>query len=95
MNTRLSTEGIMIQLIEEMSELTQALSKKLRSSTPGTFQIRVSKDQVDEALVEEIADVEMMLSALKNRLGVEFQFSIEVEKEKKLLTRQALYEELT
>lgn len=85
----------MIQLIEEMAELTQVLGKELRSTTPGTFSIRVSKTEVTEHLVEEIADVEMMLQALKKRFGTEFQLQVEFQKEEKLLTRQALYEELT
>lgn len=95
MNTRLSDEGIMIQLVEEMAELTQCLCKKLRDSTPGTFVIRCEKSELENHLVEEFADVEMMMQALKKRLGIEFCLNVEYEKEKKLLTRQALYEELT
>lgn len=95
MNTRLSNEGVMIQLIEEMAELTQVLGKELRISTPGTFAIRVAKEEVREHLVEEVADVEMMLQALKKRMGTEFQLQVEFQKEEKLLTRQALYDELT
>lgn len=95
MNERLSNQGIIIQLIEEMSELTQVLSKKLRAETTGTFPPRCTSSEIDEHLAEEIADVEMMIMAIKNRFGVDFQLDVEMEKERKLLTRPSLYEELT
>ncbi len=95
MNDKLTDEGIIIQLIEEMAELTQMLVKKLRMEMPGTFPVRCSEIEVDERIVEEVADVEMILLAYKLRLGEQFQSNILTEKHRKLSTRQYLHDELT
>lgn len=50
------------QLIEEMAELTVAINKKWRDDTVGT-----------ESIIEEIADVEIMLEQIKYLLGCDWE----------------------
>lgn len=56
------------QLIEEMSELTVALNKAWRKTFDTVDKIPNMEDE--ECIVEEIADVEIMLSQIKYLLGV-------------------------
>lgn len=57
------------QLIEECAELIQAINKYRRSR--GTGQETTSKEQVAlDNLVEEIADVEIMLEQIKHLLQI-------------------------
>lgn len=48
------------QLIEEMAELTQAISKYRRDNSKANF----------DNIIEEIADVEVMLHQIKHLLGI-------------------------
>ena len=57
------------QLIEEMAELTVALNKAWRKTFDTVDKIPNMDDE--ERIVEEIADVEIMLSQIKYLLGVE------------------------
>lgn len=57
------------QLIEEMAELTVALNKAWRKTFDTVDKIPNMEDE--ERIVEEIADVEIMLSQIKYLLGVE------------------------
>ena len=57
------------QLIEEMAELTVALNKAWRKTFDTVDKIPNMDDE--ERIVEEIADVEIMLSQIKYLLGAE------------------------
>lgn len=57
------------QIIEEMAELTVALNKAWRKTFDTVDKIPNMDDE--ERIVEEIADVEIMLSQIKYLLGVE------------------------
>lgn len=56
------------QCIEEMSELTQAINKLWRKKTFGGNSIEIS--QAHENVIEEIADVSIMICQMKELLGV-------------------------
>ena len=55
------------QLIEEMAELTQAVCKYRRAQGFGQ-ETTVTKEDALENLIEEIADVEIMLEQVKHLL---------------------------
>lgn len=60
------------QLIEECAELIQAVSKYRRAKANGQYNAELaSKEQIAlENLVEEIADVELMLEQVKYLLNI-------------------------
>lgn len=60
-------------LIEEMAELTQAISKYRRDNSKKNF----------DNIIEEIADVEVMLHQIKHLLGINPKY-VEIIKEQKV-----------
>lgn len=56
--------------IEELGELTQALSKYVRYINSDET-LRNSKYEIEYMILEEIADVEICLSKLKNIMNIE------------------------
>ena len=56
--------------IEELGELTQALSKYVRYISSDET-LRNSKYEIEYMILEEIADVEICLSKLKNIMNIE------------------------
>ena len=69
------------QAIEEMAELTIALNKYKRNLA--TYQRENRVYELDENVVEEIADVELMLQQIKILLSID-QKGIEIVKEMKV-----------
>lgn len=61
------------QCIEEMAELTQAISKYWRASADGQMKQRTEmpKSEAYDNIMEEIADVQIMLSQLVFLLGMD------------------------
>lgn len=56
--------------IEELGELTQALSKYVRYINSDET-LRNSKIEIEYMILEEVADVEICLSKLKNIMNIE------------------------
>lgn len=56
--------------IEELGELTQALSKYVRYINSDET-LRNSKYEIEYMILEEVADVELCLSKLKNIMNIE------------------------
>lgn len=56
--------------IEELGELTQALSKYVRYINSDES-LRNSKYEIEYMILEEVADVEICLSKLKNIMNIE------------------------
>lgn len=56
--------------IEELGELTQALSKYVRYINSDET-LRNSKYEIEYMIIEEVADVEICLSKLKNIMNIE------------------------
>lgn len=56
--------------IEELGELTQALSKYVRYINSDET-LRNSKYEIEYMILEEVADVEICLSKLKNIMNIE------------------------
>lgn len=77
--------------IEELGELTQALSKYVRYINSDET-LRNSKYEIEYMILEEIADVELCLSKLKNIMNIDEKQLIYIkdfkqERFKKLYTK--------
>ena len=79
------------QLIEEMSELTQALCKHQRLMCDRTF--NMSQTEVYKNILEEIADVEICLDEIKHCLSID-KDDIRSMKEYKLRRTDGKIEEI-
>lgn len=79
---------IITQTFEELGELTQALSKKKRSLINDKT-LRKSKEEIDDNLIEEIADVEICLRNLKLLFDID-EKSIKKKKYEKLRRMEKL-----
>lgn len=60
-----SVEEILIQTIEEQAELIQAICKVIRSQY---FDKRIDEDVAMENLVEEVADAQLMITLLMQKI---------------------------
>ncbi|MFA6860494.1 MAG: hypothetical protein WCR30_03815 [Clostridia bacterium] len=69
------------QLIEEMAELTIALSKYKRKYTNGEY---AGNSKIDENLIEELADVSLVLEEMRIHFGEEKVEEIMTQKMKRL-----------
>lgn len=79
------------QLIEEMSELTQALCKHQRLTCDRTF--NMSQTEIYKNILEEIADVEICLDEIKYCLNID-KGDIRSMKEYKLRRTDGKIEEI-
>lgn len=77
-------------MIEEMAELTQALCKYKRMQSDN--KPRATETDILENIIEEIADVEIMLEQIKYQLKINEQILNAIEKMKILRTME-LWEE--
>lgn len=84
----LGKDQIITQTFEELGELTQALSKKKRSLINDKT-LRKSKEEIDDNLIEEIADVEICLRNLKLLFDID-EKSIKKKKYEKLSRMEKL-----
>lgn len=84
----LGKDQIITQTFEEIGELTQALSKKKRSLINDKT-LRKSKEEIDDNLIEEIADVEICLRNLKLLFDID-EKSIKKKKYEKLKRMEKL-----
>lgn len=84
----LGKDQIITQTFEELGELTQALSKKKRSLINDKT-LRKSKEEIDDDLIEEIADVEICLRNLKLLFDID-EKSIKKKKYEKLSRMEKL-----
>lgn len=84
----LGKDQIITQTFEEIGELTQALSKKKRSLINDKT-LRKSKEEIDDNLIEEIADVEICLRNLKLLFDID-EKSIKKKKYEKLRRMEKL-----
>lgn len=84
----LGKDQIITQTFEELGELTQALSKKKRSLINDKT-LRKSKEEIDDNLIEEIADVEICLRNLKLLFDID-EKSIKKKKYEKLRRMEKL-----
>ena len=84
----LGKDQIITQTFEEIGELTQALSKKKRSLINDKT-LRKSKEEIDDNLIEEIADVEICLRNLKLLFDID-EKSIKKKKYEKLSRMEKL-----
>lgn len=71
-------------LIEEMAELTQAISKYRRNNSKKNF----------DNIVEEIADVEVMLHQIKHLLGINPKYVEQIKIEKVNRTKERIAREM-
>ena len=71
-------------LYEEMAELTQALSKYKRKNTNKNF----------DNIIEEIADVEVMLHQIKHLLGINPKYVEQIKIEKVNRTKERIAKEM-
>ena len=69
-------------LIEEMAELTQAISKYRRDNSKKNF----------DNIIEEIADVEVMLHQIKHLLGINPKYVESVKEQKVYRTAKRIEE---
>lgn len=73
------------QLIEEMAELTQAINKywrkQLSCGQNEIYEVAIGNPE-EKAIIEEMADVEIMLSQIKYLLGCNDE--VKQEKERKI-----------
>ena len=74
------------QLIEELSELTQAICKKKRVSNK--FSTYDEMEEENDNLIEEIADVEIMLEQVKYLLCINQRYIEKIKMQK--IERQKL-----
>lgn len=81
-----------IQSIEELSELSQALCKFQRAVNKDKT-LRVSQEDINKHIIEEIADVEICLTELKYLLCIVNQ--VEEVKEQKIERTENLIHENT
>lgn len=84
----LGKDQIITQTFEEIGELTQVLSKKKRSLINDKT-LRKSKEEIDDNLIEEIADVEICLRNLKLLFDID-EKSIKKKKYEKLKRMEKL-----
>lgn len=80
------------QLIEELSELTQAICKKKRVANK--FSTYDEMEEANDNLIEEIADVEIMLTQIKYLLGINEQYIDTIKEMKIKRTAQRIEKEL-
>lgn len=66
----LGVENQMVVLIEELSELSQAAAKWLRCYQLQDPTLRKSGDAIMGELIEELADVSLVIDQIKHLLGV-------------------------
>lgn len=71
-------------LVEEMAELTQAISKYRRNNSKKNF----------DNIVEEIADVEVMLHQIKHLLGINPKYVEQIKIEKVNRTKERIAREM-
>ena len=71
-------------LVEEMAELTQAISKYRRNNSKKNF----------DNIVEEIADVEVMLHQIKHLLGINPKYVEQIKIEKVNRTKERIVREM-
>lgn len=74
----LTLDDLLIQLAEEAAELAQAAAKYYRV-THGTNPSPVSLQDTRDALVEEIADVNVAAEAVRRKMGISCDEIAEVE----------------
>lgn len=74
------------QLIEELSELTQAICKKKRVANK--FSTYDEMEEANDNLIEEIADVEIMLEQIKYLLCINQRYIEKIKMQK--IERQKL-----
>lgn len=74
-------EKQMVLMIEELAELAQAGAKWLRIHTQGQA-VRKTEDEVLESLMEEMADVSIMIDQIKYLLGISERHLAEIRVEK-------------
>lgn len=78
---KLTLDDLLIQLAEEASELAQALTKYYRV-THGSNPTPVTISAARNALIEEIADVNVAVEAVRLKLMISCDDIAEVEDEK-------------
>lgn len=78
---KISVADLLCQCAEEASELAQALMKYYRA-VHGTNPTPVTVAEAKKALIEEIADVNVTVEALRLKLGISCDDIAEVEDEK-------------
>lgn len=71
-------------LVEEMAELTQAISKYRRNNSKKNF----------DNIIEEIADVEVMLHQIKHLLGINPKYVEKTKIEKVNRTKERIAREM-
>ena len=71
-------------LIEEMAELTQAISKYRRDNSKKNF----------DNIIEEIADVEVILHQIKHLLGINPKYVEQIKIEKVNRTKERIAKEM-
>lgn len=71
-------------LVEEMAELTQAISKYRRNNSKKNF----------DNIIEEIADVEVMLHQIKHLLGINSKYVEQIKIEKVNRTKENITREM-
>lgn len=71
-------------LVEEMAELTQAISKYRRNNSKNNF----------DNIIEEIADVEVMLHQIKHLLGINPKYVEQIKIEKVNRTKERIAREM-
>lgn len=84
----LDEDQVITQTFEELGELTQALSKKKRCLINDKT-LRKSKEEIDDNLIEEIADVEICLKNLKLLFNIDEKL-IKEKKDEKLKRMEKL-----
>lgn len=83
-----------IMLIEEMAELTQAITKYKRFTENGQpVRNVISKSMLKSNIVEEIADVEIMLEQIKYLLNITDEDTSKIKAEKIRRTLSLIEEE--
>ena len=78
------------QLIEECAELIQALNKYRRASGKGQPIAEYQKTTVLENIIEEIADVEVMLDQIKYLLNISEKDILTVKQAKTIRQRNRM-----
>lgn len=71
-------------LVEEMAELTQAISKYRRNNSKKNF----------DNIIEEISDVEVMLHQIKHLLGINPKYVEQIKIEKVNRTKERIAREM-
>lgn len=74
----LSTDDLLVQAAEEASELVQALTKYYRAMH-GTNPTPITVAEARKSLIEEIADVNVAVEAVRLKLGISCDDIAEVE----------------